>query len=232
MMSGSLTREYLEAVSGELPPHWGAREDVTDDLRMHIEAAMEEGASEEEALARLGPPEEVVAALLEDYAPELASLPSRVGAFLVDAGLVWALVIGSVATMMPLSGTAGPILVVLGWVWLGAAAILSLVYFPVMEARLGQTVGKMLMGLHVVREDGHPIGWKEAIIRRLPLFFEVFWLDAVFAPFTERKQRAFDLVAGTIVIRTSDRNAALAWLAAIGLWVVPLLYVAIVNNVI
>jgi uncharacterized RDD family membrane protein YckC len=61
-------------------------------------------------------------------------------------------------------------------------------------------VGKRLVGTCVVRDDGSRIGWGAAIIRRLPFFMNFFPLDAVFVFFTERRQRAFDKVAGTLVI--------------------------------
>jgi uncharacterized RDD family membrane protein YckC len=52
----------------------------------------------------------------------------------------------------------------------------------------------------VVREDGSRAGWVAAIIRRIPFFMNFFPIDALFVFFTERRQRAFDKVAGTVVI--------------------------------
>lgn len=230
--------DYLEGVAESLPPDWGPRESALRDLRLHIEAAVEAGADEAEALARLGPPSEVASSLLEDYRPTLAPISRRVVAFLVDLGIGWALLWASMATMG--LGTGGEVLAIdrvawLWWGWLLAAALLALLYFPWFEATHGQTPGKMLVGLHVVRPDGGRVSWKEAVIRRLPLFFEFFLLDALFAPFTERKQRAFDIVAGTVVVQGGDggeERVPMAWLLAIGLWIVPLVYVAIVNNVV
>lgn len=68
------------------------------------------------------------------------------------------------------------------------------------EAIWGQTIGKHVLGLCVVKEDGERVGWVAAIVRRLPWYVGLFWLDAVFALFTERRQRAFDLAAKTLVI--------------------------------
>ncbi len=45
------------------------------------------------------------------------------------------------------------------------------------------------------------IGCKEAFLRRLPFYFEIWPVDALFIPFTEKRQRAFDIVARTIVVR-------------------------------
>ena len=38
-------------------------------------------------------------------------------------------------------------------------------------------------------------------MRRLSLFFEMLWIDALFIPFTDKKQRALDIIAKTIVAR-------------------------------
>lgn len=217
---------YLDAVARELPPGWRFRDRVLADLRLHIESAMEAGAGEEEALSRLGAPAVVAASLLDDYAPVPAPLSRRIAAFLLDVGIGWAVVWAGVGALT--GGGVVPEWVGIGW--LIAAAILAVAYFPAFEATRGRTPGKMLTGLYVVRTDGHPIGWKEALLRRLPLFFEFFLLDALFAPFTDRRQRAFDMVAGTMVIRSDagdDDHLILAWLLGILLWGAPLVYLAL-----
>jgi uncharacterized RDD family membrane protein YckC len=79
--------------------------------------------------------------------------------------------------------------------------VLAILYFPVLEKLYGQTIGKWALGIVVVRENGARLRWRDAIIRRIPFVFEFFWLDAVFALFTAKKQRAFDFVASTVVVR-------------------------------
>jgi uncharacterized RDD family membrane protein YckC len=73
-------------------------------------------------------------------------------------------------------------------------------YFPILEGRFGQTPGKKLFGLRVLREDGLPINYKEAFLRRISYYFEVLPVDALFIPFTAKRQRAFDIVARTVVV--------------------------------
>ena len=76
----------------------------------------------------------------------------------------------------------------------------------VREHLWGQTLGKWLTGIAVVRETGERVGFGAAVLRRLPLLFNFFLLDAAFAPFTEKKQRAFDMVAKTVVVDVRDRD--------------------------
>ena len=74
-------------------------------------------------------------------------------------------------------------------------------------AKLGQTLGKYLLGLRVVRESGARISIGQAVVRQLPLFFEIFWVDALFALFTDKSQRAFELLSKTRVVRVEETDA-------------------------
>jgi uncharacterized RDD family membrane protein YckC len=69
------------------------------------------------------------------------------------------------------------------------------------ETRYSRTPGKKLMGLHVVRESGTRITFGQAIVRQLPVFLQIFLVDALFALFTERHQRAFELLSRTRTVR-------------------------------
>jgi len=76
----------------------------------------------------------------------------------------------------------------------------------------GQTPGKRWLKLRVIREDGRPISFFEAMVRNLlrnfdimPGLFYSVGLISVFA--TERDQRVGDLVAGTVVVREREAEA-------------------------
>src|SRR5205823_1933962 len=86
-------------------------------------------------------------------------------------------------------------------------------YFAVFEwVWRRQTPGKRWLKLRVVREDGRPISFFEAIVSDLlrvvdfivPPFYSI-GLISVFA--TERDQRVGDLVAGTVVVREREAEA-------------------------
>jgi uncharacterized RDD family membrane protein YckC len=70
-----------------------------------------------------------------------------------------------------------------------------------LEGRFGYTPGKRLLGLRVLGEDQLPVGYKESVLRRLSFYFNILPVDALFIFFTAKKQRAFDIVARTIVVR-------------------------------
>jgi uncharacterized RDD family membrane protein YckC len=73
----------------------------------------------------------------------------------------------------------------------------------------GQTPGKRLAGLRVIRSDGSPITLSEAVIRnliRLVDFLPIAYGIGVLSMFIDRHSRRLgDLAAGTLVIR--DRSA-------------------------
>ena len=86
-------------------------------------------------------------------------------------------------------------------------------YFVIFEwVWRGQTPGKRIMKLRVIREDGRPISFYEAMIRNLlrvvdfivPPFYSI-GLVSVFA--TARDQRVGDLIAGTVVVREREAEA-------------------------
>ena len=83
--------------------------------------------------------------------------------------------------------------------------VLVIAYYVLMEGYLGQTVGKMLLGIKVVREDGGEVpGIGGAAIRtalRLVdgLFSYLVAFIAVLA--SSKNQRLGDMVAHTLVVR-------------------------------
>ena len=69
------------------------------------------------------------------------------------------------------------------------------------EYRWGRTPGKRLFGLRVVTESGARLTPGRSAARQLPLLLQLFWIDAALVPFTERRQRAFELLTRTRVVR-------------------------------
>jgi len=76
----------------------------------------------------------------------------------------------------------------------------------------GQTPGKRLMKLRVIREDGRPITFWEAAVRNLlrtfdmmPAPFYSIGLISVFLSLSD--QRVGDMVAGTVVVREREAEA-------------------------
>lgn len=163
---------------------------------------------------RIATPEQI------DLDLELAGLGSRFVARFSDwlvKGLFTLLIVIAVSLLAGLLGTMdnvdvksmSPTGVAL---LLGAVYILWLAYEIVFEVSFnGQTPGKRMAGIRVLREGGAPVDFRSSGIRNLlgladylPAFY---LLGAVLILSTVRRQRLGDIAAGTIVVRERVVNA-------------------------
>ena len=214
--------EYARQVMDLIPPAHPERDRIELDLRAHLEEAVAElDGSPRAAFERMGDPRQVALGYLAEIPLRFAGVGRRLIAFLLDM-LAGFAVLGTVAAMCLLlfgvfaiteeATSSGPpetslaFLVVVAIGFGLSLAIMSICYFPVLEWRFGQTLGKYLTGIYVVGEDGLRPSLPATIVRRIPFFLEFFWIDALVAFFTERKQRAFDLVARTVVVETGTQG--------------------------
>jgi uncharacterized RDD family membrane protein YckC len=195
------TDQYVQAVLDHMPGATPRREQIGTELRGHIAERLADGVPLEEVLRQLGDP----AALAESYLAEVPlALPPhgrRIVAKILDTviiilgmGLVAATTIGSMA------------LIDTDLIWIGMVegiilgGILGALYTVIAEWRYGHTPGKYLCGLRVVHESGARISFGQSLVRQLPLFLQVAWIDAAFVLFTDRRQRAFELLSKTRVV--------------------------------
>jgi len=158
----------------------------------------------------------------------IAGVGSRGGAVLVDT-LLQAIVL--VLVTLALAGataaassfidsfSAGPdgtgILILA--LWLLAALVISCGYFMVFEIVWnGQTPGKRLLGLRVIRESGYPIRPVDSVIRNLvrivdwlPIGYGIGVLVMLLNP---RARRLGDFAGGTLVVREGrQRTLSTLW---------------------
>ena len=83
--------------------------------------------------------------------------------------------------------------------------ILIFGYYIVMEAMWGATLGKMALGLRILKVDGSPIGWKESIIRNLLRIVDGLFgylVAAILIWSSPLRQRLGDRAASTVVVRS------------------------------
>ncbi|UJH66889.1 RDD family protein [Allomuricauda sp. SCSIO 65647] len=141
-----------------------------------------------------------------DY--KIVSIGERIISFLVDAFILYLY-----AILVNVIGDAIGYVYEDRWTQRG---LVGLIFLPAMFYSLmmhsifnGQTVGKMLLKMRVVRLDGTPVHWSNYLVRwmlRLVdiwLFFGSVGLLTIL--FTERRQRLGDAAAGTVVISTKNK---------------------------
>ncbi|HET9769290.1 MAG TPA: RDD family protein [Acidimicrobiia bacterium] len=142
----------------------------------------------------------------------LASFGQRVGGFLIDAVVQWAIVIvGFVIAAMtapaesfdnpdPGPNALGGLMMFLCWV----ASMIYPIYF---EGRPeGQTLGKKAVGIRVVRQaNGAPLGYGLAIARFFARIVNWFTLGfgLLWAAWDPQRQAFHDKIVGTLVVRSS-----------------------------
>ncbi|MFQ5801360.1 MAG: RDD family protein [Candidatus Methylomirabilales bacterium] len=186
-------------------------------------AVEEDGAEEELDLSRLALPEELQKKE-EDAGVWTPSLPSfvyagfgrRTLAILTDSLLLFVLTVlaMTLASLTAVGGgtVAGEVTRQVKLVASGAAVVagfaVSLAYHVLCWGQGGQTPGKMLMGLQVVREDGEEIGYSRAFLRWVGYFGALLPLGIGFilVLFHPRRRGLHDLLAGTCVIRVGSED--------------------------
>ena len=203
---------YIREVLRNIPFPIAERGRIEADLRAHLESAQAEGDPPQAVISRMGSPVEVAEELMSQVPLQYAGFWRRLAACAVDMILIFVL-----AAVPAFAGVALSSLVPqhpAGFDHIvGAAIILAVVvcalavvgvavlYFPIPEGRFARTVGKRWLKLWVLKETELPIGYKEAFLRRRLHYFEIMAVDALFIPFTPKRQRACDIVARTVVIR-------------------------------
>jgi uncharacterized RDD family membrane protein YckC len=137
---------------------------------------------------------------------DLAGGGNRGFAALVDFIVASLVFVGALYLFSLFTNVAGPA----GGPFFGLVVLLTFTlawsYFVLLEwLWQGQTVGKRLYGLRVIRDDGAPAGFVAVLIRnliRIVDFLPAFYgLGLLMIIFTSRSQRLGDLAAGTYVVR-------------------------------
>jgi uncharacterized RDD family membrane protein YckC len=192
---------YIARVLATLPPDARLGEQIERDIRSTIAERLSAGQTIDAALGQLGDP----VRLAESYLAEVPLVPAepfhRLLARLIDYAVA-TLVVAPAAVGVWFWGDVAYVPLWL-FVYLLGSTTLVAVYPMVAEALYGRTLGKHLFGLRVVRESGARISGRQAVVRNLPIFLQIFWIDALFALFTDRRQRAFELLAKTRVVRVN-----------------------------
>jgi uncharacterized RDD family membrane protein YckC len=201
--SSTTDEEFITAVVSRIPGE-AERARVEMDLVRRIRG----GESVADLMARYGDPMIVAESYLASVPLESAPFFRRLAAAVIDIPSVmasgftffyfaWKL-IGTGESFIAAIMTGRPLAIGL---CIATLVLMSPLYYIISETTTSQTVGKALMGIRTVRESGAKISIGQAVVRQIPLFFSFYVLDAAFALFTEKKQRLFELISRTRVVR-------------------------------
>jgi len=87
--------------------------------------------------------------------------------------------------------------------WLGS--IIGIIYVIGFWTWRGQTPGKMVMGIKIIKTDGSPIGIGRAILRYVGYLVStiIICIGYLMIAWDSKKQGLHDKIAGTYVVKTS-----------------------------
>lgn len=86
----------------------------------------------------------------------------------------------------------------------GIQYLIMFAYFVILEWKLGGTLGKLMMGIRVVKITGEPLSFKDSLIRNVMRIIDILPFLYVVGVITiwcsKKKQRVGDMLAKTVVV--------------------------------
>ena len=200
--------DYIKQVIDRMPSGDPLRAEITLELKAMIGERLARGQSMDEVLRQLGDPASFADSYLSAEPLEAAAFWPRAAAKIIDFFIVTSvLALAFLVVRSRRFGPQGDVGVGVPELILIFLVVISPLYTVLCEYGAGKTIGKWLMGLRVVRESGARIGLGQAFVRQLALVFQVFVFDCLFALFTEKRQRACELLSKTRVVRAKRAGA-------------------------
>ncbi|MDO4539506.1 MAG: RDD family protein [Syntrophomonadaceae bacterium] len=149
----------------------------------------------------------------------VSGLWRRLFAFLIDLAVIG--IVGAVLRiLLPVLNGSGawPELLFINGLFLG---LLGAAYFIVMTRLTAQTLGKMVMGIRVVRTDGAALDWGTVVMRELVgrSISQLLgsYLGYLTALFTSKRQAPHDMIVDTCVVYDYPGHSAQeVWLPSRG----------------
>jgi len=137
----------------------------------------------------------------------LAGAASRLAAFLIDFALqILSILLIGWAMLSIFTQPDGTVLAI----FLVIAFVIHFGYFIVCELAMnGQSIGKRVFGLRVIRDNGQPIEFAQSLVRGLiRSSVDMMYVGLFTILFSKKHKRLGDMAAGTIVVseKYSDAN--------------------------
>ncbi len=144
---------------------------------------------------------------------DYASVGSRIVAAIIDMVILWvimmviAIPLGLGTAIYSMAGMPSALdMAALMGAWMSymvIAAVVNLGYFTYLEGTSGQTLGKKLVNIKVVKEKGK-MTFVDAFVRTLLRIIDglaLYLIGFIVVIASEKKQRIGDMAAGTLVVK-------------------------------
>jgi len=134
----------------------------------------------------------------KEFALEYAGFWVRLGASVIDL-LTLGFIVVIIAYFFP-----APV------IWVTSGLVISVAYWVGFWIWRGQTLGKMALGIKVIRTDSSPVKWQCALYRFLGYIVSVItlFIGFIWVAFDGRKQGIHDKIADTYVVKLPVRQVA------------------------
>jgi uncharacterized RDD family membrane protein YckC len=146
----------------------------------------------------------------EEYALEYAGFWIRLGASALDLVILGLLILfvcytlSDVIRSIPLTYLSVFIMSTIAW-------FIKIAYFVTFWSLRGQTPGKMIFGIKIIRTDSSPVIWPHALLRYAGYVASAipFCTGFIWIAFDKRKQGWHDKIADTYVVKLPVRQVVL-----------------------
>jgi uncharacterized RDD family membrane protein YckC len=131
---------------------------------------------------------------------EYQGIGIRLVSLVIDS-IIFGLIFGALENI---SGAGGMQRDMFPWYWGVLYFVIYITYFTLLEGSKGQTVGKMITKIKVVREDGSPIDMSQAFTRNILRIIDglfAYLIGAILIWRSDKQQRLGDRVARTVVVK-------------------------------
>jgi uncharacterized RDD family membrane protein YckC len=144
------------------------------------------------------------------YLAKNADVINRIVAVIVDHIILWiialiiSLPLGLQAMMFDLTGYSDPMALTAMMGYGVVSLLVFLAYFTYFEGTTGQTIGKRVVNIRVVRHDGKPMTYVDAFIRTILRVIDgiaLYLVGLIVILASKEKQRIGDMAAKTLVVK-------------------------------
>ena len=141
--------------------------------------------------------------------PPLRVKPAPLGLRLV-AGIIDSIIVGLIWASLGIGFSQDVTPTAHDCLWLASLAVITFVYYFILEWIFSATIGKRLLKLAVLGKDGNPCSLHASLKRNLLRFLDwlpMFYVAAIVVIIVSSdRQRIGDLIARTIVTRAPEKD--------------------------
>jgi len=143
----------------------------------------------------------------EEYALEYAGFWIRLGAGVLDS-IILLLIYYIVYTVISECTKTIPMPFIFILLTIFISFLITIAYFVTFWVWRGQTPGKFIVGIKVIRTDSSPITWPRSLLRYLGYIVStiIVFIGFIWIAFDEKKQGLHDKIADTYVVKLPVRQ--------------------------